>query len=258
MAHLSCTVETGLAHLRLANPAAGNVLDLPMIHAFSEALLGLSRSEVRAVLISAEGDNFCVGGDLNAMNEAADRGALLSDMAGAFHKGLAGLNALDVPVVTAINGVAAGGGLSLALAGDIVIGGKSSAYMMAYTAIGLSPDGGSSWILPRLVGLRLAQEMAFLNRRVNADEALAAGLVTCIVPDEVLLEEATDTARRLAEGPTAAFHRMKHLFGQSFGNDLGTQFEAEAEAITACAAGHDGGEGVRAFLERRKPAFRGE
>lgn len=258
MSCLSVTQDAGLAHVRLARGPSGNVLDLELIEALRAALVGLDPDSVRAVLISAEGANFCVGGDLKGMDAAADRGAMLRAMADPFHEGLRALDALGVPVVSAVNGVAAGGGLSLALAGDVVIGGAGSAYMMAYTAIGLSCDGGASHRLPKLVGLRLAQEMAYLNRRLDANEALAAGLITRIVPDDTLVDEATAIARRLADGPTAAFRRMKHLLDSGARNELSAHFDAEAEAISACAAGHDGGEGVRAFLERRKPAFTGD
>lgn len=250
--------EGGLVHVRLNAAQSGNAMDLGLIAALHAALAAIDPATTRAVLFSAEGRNFSLGGDLNAMAGADDREALLRDMAGQFHAVLRALKDLGVPVVSAVNGAAAGGGLSLALAGDIVIGGESSHYMMAYTAIGLSADGGSSHALPRLVGLRLAQEMAYLNRRLDAREALAAGLITRVVPDADLLEEALAVARGLAAGPTRAFRSMKRLFDASFRTDFAGQLDAEAEAIAACAAGHDGGEGVRAFLDRRPPDWHGE
>jgi 2-(1,2-epoxy-1,2-dihydrophenyl)acetyl-CoA isomerase len=255
---VSLEIDAGLAHLRLANPALGNVLDLPMIAALASAIARIERESVRAVLISAEGRNFCVGGDLRGMAEAEDRGALLREMADGLHAALRQLDGLGVPVVTAVNGSAAGAGLSLAAAGDVVIGGEASSYMMAYTAIGLSADGGATFHLPRLIGLRLTQEMAYLNRRLDGAEALAAGLITRLVPDGALLDEALAMARQLAQGPTGAFRSMKRLLGDGLRNSFAAQLDAEAEAITASAAMADAGEGVRAFLERRKPEFRGE
>ena len=255
---ISVEISDGLANLRFVNPEQGNVLDLPMIAAFDAAVLQVEQASARAVLISAEGRNFCVGGDLRGMAAATNRGALLRDMADGLHAGLLRLDALGVPVVAAVNGSAAGAGLSLTLACDLVIGGEGSSYMMAYTAIGLSADGGSTFHLPRLVGMRLAQEMAYHNRKLDAAEALAAGLITRVVPDDALLDEALAIARQLAKGPTGAFLRIKRLLGNSFGNSLAAQLVAEAEAIAASAAMADAGEGVRAFLERRKPDFRGE
>ena len=255
---VSVVFADGLAHLRLANPAQGNVLDLPMIAALDAAVGQVESADVRAILISAEGRNFCVGGDLRGMAAAEDRGALLRQMADGLHASLRRIAALGVPVVIAVNGSAAGAGLSLAAFGDIVIGGQDSSYMMAYTAIGLSADGGATFALPRLIGLRLTQEMAFLNRRLNAVEALAAGLITQVVADDALLDESMAVARRLAQGPTGAFRRIKQLLADGYLSDLGTQLDSEAEAIASAAAMADAGEGVRAFLERRKPDFRGE
>lgn len=257
-ARVKSTVEGGLVHLRLDHAASSNVLDLPMISALTDAIARIDPATVRAVLISAEGRNFSVGGDLRGMAAAPDRGALLRQMADCFHDGLRRLEGLGVPVVVAVNGTAAGGGLSLALAGDILIGGESSGYMMAYTAIGLSADGGSSFLLPKLIGLRLTQDMAYLGRRLDAAEALVAGLVTRIVADDALLDEALAVARQLAAGPTGAFRRMKALIDAGHRADFAHHVESEAAAIAASAAGHDGGEGVRAFLDRRPPAFRGD
>jgi 2-(1,2-epoxy-1,2-dihydrophenyl)acetyl-CoA isomerase len=251
-------IEAGLAHLRLANPAQGNVLDLPAIAAFDAATAEVEGAAPRAILISAEGRNFCVGGDLRGMAAAADRGGLLREMADGLHVSLRRIDRLGVPVVTAVNGSAAGAGLSLAISGDIVIGAAGSSYMMAYTAIGLSADGGSTFHLPRLVGQRMAQEMAFLNRKLDAAEALAAGLISRIVPDDLLLDEALAIARQLAQGPTGAFQRMKRLLAQSSSNSLDAQLDAEADAISSAAARPDAQEGVQAFLERRRPEFKGD
>lgn len=255
---VSVTIADGLAHLRLTNPAQGNVLDLAAIAALAAAVGQIEGAVVRAILITAEGRNFCVGGDLRGMAASDDRGVLLRQMADGLHASLRRIEALGVPVVVAVNGSAAGAGLSLVAFGDIVIGAEDSSYVMAYTAIGLSADGGSTFALPRLIGLRLTQEMAYLNRKLDSGEALAAGLITRVVADEALPEEAMAAARQLAAGPTGAFRRIKRLLGDSLRQSFDAQLDNEAEAISSAAAMADAGEGVRAFLERRKPDFRGE
>lgn len=258
MALVQSTAETGLIHLRLNNPAAGNVLSVAAVDALTDAITQIDATLARAILISAEGPNFCVGGDLRGIGAADDRAGTVRRMADSLHDGLRALEKLAIPVVVAVNGNAAGAGLSLALAGDIILGGQSSAYMMAYTGIGLSADGGASFRLPRLVGLRLTQEMAYLGRRLDAAEALEAGLLTRVVPDEALLEDALVLARQLAAGPTGAYRRMKQLIDVSYRSDFAYHLDAETDDIVAAVAGHDGGEGIRAFLERRSPAFRGD
>ncbi|MEJ5978878.1 enoyl-CoA hydratase-related protein [Novosphingobium sp. PS1R-30] len=254
---LTATQEPGLVHLRLNSPQTGNALDLPMIAALTRAIAAIEPATTRAVLISAEGRNFCVGGDLRGMAQSADMPETLRKMATAFHDGLKMLEAFDAPVITAVNGSAAGGGLSLAIAGDVVLGGESSSYMMAYSAIGLSPDGGASHRLPRLIGLRLTQDMAYLNRKLDADEALRAGLITRVVPDEALATEALAVARSLAVGPTAGFGRIKRLLARSATASLAEQLDDEASSIIASGSTHDAREGVSAFLERRRPGFLG-
>jgi 2-(1,2-epoxy-1,2-dihydrophenyl)acetyl-CoA isomerase len=254
---LSVAIEQGLAHLQLTNPTGGNVFNLKMIDAFMVALSEIATATPRAVLITAEGRNFSLGGDLEGMQAASDKAALLAAMAQGLHAGLSMLEALGVPVVTAINGAAAGAGLSLAIAGDIVLGGATSSYIMAYTAIGLSPDGGATFRLPRLIGMRLTQEMALLNRRLDASEALAAGLLTRVVANDALRAEALAIARKLADGPTEAFRETKRLLASNSAGEIGDQFGAEATAITRCAATADAAEGVTAFLAGQRPKFRG-
>jgi 2-(1,2-epoxy-1,2-dihydrophenyl)acetyl-CoA isomerase len=162
---------------------------------------------------------------------------------------------MRAPLVVAVNGAAAGAGMSLAVAGDLVLAAASAKFSMAYTAAGLSPDGSSTFFLPRLVGLRRTQELMFTNRRLDADEACAWGLVTRVVPDDALQREARALARQLAEGPTAAYGTVKSLLTSAFDESLETQMEHEARGIAAMAATPDGREGIRAFLEKRAPRF---
>ena len=147
--------------------------------------------------------------------------------------------------------------MSLAAAGDLVLAAESSTFTSAYTAAGVSPDGSSTYFLPRLIGLRRTQELMYTNRRLTAAEALVWGLVTRVVPDSELAEEARTLAGRLASGPTRAFGRVKQLLHESFQGSLETQMERESRGIAEMAAGLDGPEGIRAFTEKRKPEFYG-
>lgn len=247
----------GLVHIRLNSPQTGNALSLSLIGALCDAINAIDAASTRAVLITAEGRNFCVGGDLRGMADSADMPETLRKMATPFHEGLKRLEELGAPVITAINGTAAGGGLSLGIAGDVVLGGAGSSYLMAYSAIGLSPDGGATHRLPRLIGLRLTQDMAYLNRKLDVSEALQAGLITRIIADDELQAEALTIAERIAAGPTAGFGRIKRLLAESAGSALADQLDREAVSIIGAGGTQDAREGVCAFLERRPARFNG-
>src|SRR4051812_8542730 len=178
-------------------------------------------------------------------------------LASDFHAALESLAGLDAPVITAVQGVAAGGGMSLAIAGDLVVAAESSWFTMAYTAAGLSPDGGSTWTLPRLVGLRRATELMLLNERLDARRALELGLVTRVVPDGELAAAVDELAATLAAGPTRAYGEVKRLLRASWASSLAAQLAAETDAISARAGSPDGREGIAAFLEKRPPGFSG-
>jgi 2-(1,2-epoxy-1,2-dihydrophenyl)acetyl-CoA isomerase len=211
---------------------------------------------IRCVLLTGTGRLFCAGGDVGAFNAAGDGiGAMLKEITAYLHMAMSRFARMDKPLVTAINGPAAGAGFSIAIAGDIALAAQSAHFTLAYTALGLSPDGGSTWLLPRLVGLRKAQELALTNRRVGAEEAERMGLVTRIVADDALAEEAMTVARTLAEAPTGALGRTRALLQSSFAATLETQMEAEARAIAASGRTPHGREGIRAFADRRKPDF---
>jgi 2-(1,2-epoxy-1,2-dihydrophenyl)acetyl-CoA isomerase len=165
---------------------------------------------------------------------------------------------LDAPVVAAVHGSAAGAGLSLAAAADLVLAGASSRFVMAYTAIGLTPDGSGTWSLPRLVGLRRALELTLTNRRLSAAEAVQEGLATRVVPDDALAGEALALARSLAAGPTGALGAAKRLLRESLGRDLEAQMALETQSRAAAAASADSAEGIAAFLGKRTPGFRGQ
>ena len=250
-------VDGGVARLTLNRPDAGNALDPMLARALADRAAELeARDDVGAVLLGAAGQAFCVGGDLRFMREAGDAvdGAVRA-LATDFHRALESLARLDAPVVVAVNGVAAGGGMSLAIAGDVVIAATSARFTMAYTAAGLSPDGGSTWTLPRLVGVRRATELMLLNERLDAQRALQLGLVNRVVADAELEATASDLAQSLAAGPTRAYGEVKRLLRASMTTTLADQLVEEATTIGRMAGSPDGREGIAAFLDKRPPDF---
>jgi len=214
--------------------------------------------EIGAVLLAGEGPNFCTGGDVSAFGTAADPGALVQAMASEFHAFQRAVAGAAVPVVAAVQGWAAGAGLSIVCLADIAVAGTSTRLRPAYPGIGFSPDGGMSWTLPRSVGAARGRYILLTNQVLDAGQALALGLVSTVVPDDQVTAEAEQLAAQLADGPTAALGRIKHLVRDSASAEFGAHLDAEAEQIAASAAGDEGREGVRAFIERRPPRFHGE
>jgi len=250
-------VRDGVAWLTLNRPDAGNAIDLPLARALLDAAIACDRDRaVRCVVVTGAGRMFCAGGDIGGFQAAGDRAdAYLSELAGTMTLALSRLARMAKPLLMLVNGPAAGAGLSLALAGDVVLAARSAHFTSAYTAIGLVPDCGLTWWLPRVAGLRRAQEMMVTNRRVGADEALDMGLVTRLVDD---LEVAgRETAAALAASPVGAIGAVRHLLLDSFSASLETQCEREGRAIAAAGVGAEGREGVAAFLAKRKPDFQG-
>lgn len=253
------SVEYGLATIRLNRADQGNALNL----ATAQALATASRNAaddpaVRCVLLTGTGRFFCVGGDVGSFHEAGDDvSKLLQDITHHLNTAIETLADMDKPLVVAVNGPAAGAGLGLSLLGDIVIAAASAHFTMAYTAIGLTPDGGTSLLLPRLVGLRTAQDMAFTNRRIRSDEALAMSLVTRVVEDEALASTAHEIAADLARGPSRAYAAVRKLLRSAYHADLSAQLADEARAISSAAGTIDGQEGISAFLSKRPAIFTG-
>jgi 2-(1,2-epoxy-1,2-dihydrophenyl)acetyl-CoA isomerase len=249
-------VREGVARLTLNRPDGGNPISLETAGALRDHARSLhDRDDVRAVLLGANGAAFSVGGDLRYMHEAEDTEAAVLALVGAFHEGLEALMALDAPLVTAVRGAAAGGGMSLAIAGDLVVASETARFTMAYTQIGFSPDGGATWTLPRLVGWRRAAELMLLNERVDAARAAELGLVSRVVADDRLDEEAAALAAKLAAGSTPAYGAVRRLLRASATNTLSEQLAAEGPSIASLAASPDGREGVGAFFEKRPPRF---
>lgn len=253
------SLEDGLARLTLNRPDAGNSITPHQGKALLEAAVRCySDPAVRAVLMTGKGKNFCVGGDLKTFKEAGSGvGALIKETTAYLHAACSTFARMDAPMVIAVQGAAAGAGLSLALLGDIVYAAETSKFTMAYTAAGLSPDGGSTFLLPRVVGLRRAQELTLTNRRLSAAEAVEWGIATATVPDDELYAKAEETARTLAAGPTRAYGRARRLLLDSFDTSFETQMEKEGAGIAASAMEPDAQEGLNAFLNKRVPTYRG-
>jgi 2-(1,2-epoxy-1,2-dihydrophenyl)acetyl-CoA isomerase len=249
--------DGGVATLTLDRPQVGNAINVPLARALMEAAIECDEDDaIRSVLLTGAGRLFCSGGDVGEFASAADSVAsLLKELTAYLHMAIARLARMGKPLVTAVNGAAAGAGLSLAILGDIVLAAETAHFTVAYSAVGLSPDGGSTWLLPRLIGLRRAQEMIMTNRRISSADAATLGLITRPVADGLLMDEASTIANQLADGPTFALGKTRNLLLQSFHSSFETQMEAEARAIAESGRSPAGQEGIRAFLAKRKPEF---
>ena len=257
---LEYSVEDGLARLIFTRPDAGHTINRDSAHEFMDATLRATTDPaVRCILVSATGNVYGFGGDLKFFLSELDRiEATLTELTAVLHQGIQRLHHGSAPVIIAVNGTAAGGGFSMALFGDIVLAARSAKFTMAYTNAGLSPDGSSSYYLPRLVGLRRAQELMLTNRVLSAEEACAWGIVTRVVDDADLQAEADKLGRRLAAGPTRAFGAVKKLLSRTFEQSLETQLEDESRLIAAMSGSTDGREGLDAFFNKRRPNFVGK
>lgn len=256
---IAFTVEDGIGRITLDRPEAGNAITLPLARALLAAAIHCQTDEaIRCILLTGNGRLFCAGGDVQLLAGAGDkRSEVLSELIATFHAAVARLARAPKPLVTLVNGPAAGAGFSLAMLGDVVIGARSAHFTAAYGAIGLTPDGGLSWLLPRLVGLRKAQEIILTNRRIKADEAESIGLVTRIVDDEALAAEGLKVATALADAPVAALAASRALLADSFETGLETQLDRELRSMATAGSGRESEEGLSALLAKRPANFRG-
>lgn len=248
--------ENAVATITINRPEAANSLDLGTAHLLLNAVAQVAEDkQVRCLILRSNGDRFCVGGDVRCFAEAGDAvDRHIGELAGTMHQLILTLSGMEKPVVCLVQGAAAGAGVGLAMAADIVIASPTAHFTAAYSAIGLSPDCGMTWFLPRLIGTRKATEMIFTNRRVGAEEALAIGLITGI--SEKLEEDGRRVARCLADGATRALASIRSLLHHSFEAGLERQLELELAAIQAASVGVEGKEGIDAFIARRQPEFK--
>jgi 2-(1,2-epoxy-1,2-dihydrophenyl)acetyl-CoA isomerase len=246
----------GYRVITLNRPERLNALTVGMAEALMAALAEAEADKTcRAVLLTGAGRGFCAGQDLTAIVDA--RAAEISDLLDRYNPLVSRLRALPLPVVCAVNGVAAGAGANLALACDIVLAAHSASFVQAFARIGLIPDCGGTWFLPRLVGTARARALSMLAEPLPAETAAEWGMIWRAVPDHRLIDEAHALAARLAAGPTAALALIKQALEESAVNDLDSQLDLERDLQEEAAATPDHAEGLRAFLAKREPAFGG-
>lgn len=259
MSFIETSTDNGVMTITLSNPDKLNSFNREMALQMQEALDDASSSDnVRCVLIKGKGRAFCAGQDLaEAINKEND--LTIKRIVGEHYNPIIKkITQLKKPVVAAVNGVAAGAGANIALACDMVLAARSAKFIQAFSAIGLVPDSGGTYFLPRLVGSARALGLMMSGDRVSADEAVAIGMIYKAIDDEAFDSEVTSAAQRLAQMPTQALALTKELVQKTWQNDLAKQLRMEEEYQDKCGNSHDYNEGVAAFLEKRKPEFKGE
>ena len=258
MSTLLYEVKDHVARITFNRPDAANALDMEMGRELMHVAIRASEdAAVRAVLLTGAGKMFSGGGDLKSFAAQEDRlPGHLKEVALYLHAAISRFVRMDAPVIAAVNGSAGGAGMSLCLFADIALAAESAKFTLAYTRAGLSPDGGSTYFLPRIVGVRRALELALTNRVLTAREAMDWGIVNKVVPDAQLQAEADALARQLASGATHALGAAKRLLHHSFSESLETQMELEAQAIAEQARGAHAREGIAAFIAKRPPNYR--
>jgi 2-(1,2-epoxy-1,2-dihydrophenyl)acetyl-CoA isomerase len=252
--------KDGVAHITLNRPEALNSINLELSRDLMRAILKCDEDpSIRAVILSGNGRLFCAGGDLRAFTAQGKQLPYhIKEVTTYFHAALSRLVRMDPPVIAAVQGFAVGAGMSLALACDIVLAAESARFNVAYTRVGLTPDGSLSYFLPRFIGLKRALELTLTNRILSAQEALEWGVVTRVVPEAELLSQAESIAIQLAAGAPKALGSAKRLMHQGWNETLETQMENESQTIAEMARTSDTHEAIKAFLEKRTPKFKGE
>jgi len=259
MSQVLVSVDGSVATVRLNDPDSMNALSASMGAELETSIRSLhADTSIRALVITGTGRAFSAGGDVQSFYDNRDdpRDVMQATLDG-LHGTVERILEAPFPTIAAINGVVAGAGMGLAMATDIAIAVDSAVFTMAYTGIGVSPDGSSTFFLPRIVGTRRAMELILTNRRLSAREALDLGLVNSVVAVEDFDEEVASVAGKLSVGPTKAYVRARTLIRSSLASDPRTQMAAEAQAILAAADTDDFYEGISAFIEKRRPGFIG-
>ncbi|HAD09728.1 MAG TPA: enoyl-CoA hydratase [Porticoccaceae bacterium] len=251
--------QNNIARITLARPEAANALNFDMgEELYDVAKVCRDDAEVRAVILDAEGKIFCAGGDVMTFAEAGEElPATLRKLLDTFHPAVATLSTMNAPVIAGVQGIAAGAGLSLLSSCSFVIASDKASFMMAYTGIGMSPDGSATYFLPRQIGLRRAEEMMVTNRRLNASEAEQWGLVNQVTAADKLTPTVEELAARIAKGPTLAYGATRRLLLESFDNSFAQQLKAEEKGIIDMARTEDGLGGVAAFRAKQEMEFKG-
>ena len=254
---LKLEIDQSLAVITLNTPERANVLDLPMSRAFAAAVQTIAADQsIRALLITAEGRQFCAGGDIKVFaDESRPLPDILQEVLDPLHEAMKMLTLLPLTIVCAINGPVGGGGIGLGLCGDLVLAAESMKLRGGYSAIGLTPDVGSSWFVTRRAGAAKAKEIFLTNRPFTAAECREIGLVDEVYPDHELQHHARKLALQLAQGPQQAQARIKALIESAQHHGLHAHFDSEREAMLASGATEDAQEGIRAFIEKRAAKF---
>lgn len=250
---------TGIGRITLNRPEVLNALDAATARDFLAAVRTVTAEKgLRAILISAAGRAFLAGGDVASFRAGPKTpSAVLNDILDAMHPAITALRSCDAPVVAAVHGAAAGAGLSLVMTADVVVAAEGTRFLMAYDKIGASPDCGATWLAPRLLGRARAMELLILGAQIDAAKAVDWGLIHAAVPAEELAARAEAITAQIAAGPTHAYGNSRRLVDAAFANPFAAHIEAERAAFLSCATTADFDEGTAAFVEKRKPAFRG-
>ena len=251
-------IARGVATVTLNRPQNGNAINMELARALMNVMHDCERDRsVRVVTLRGAGKMFCTGGDLKAIeSHGAGAAAYVRELLAYLHEALSSIARIPAPVVAGIHGAAAGAGFSLTCATDLAIATRSSRFLMAYTKVGLTPDGSSTWNLPRMIGLRRAMQLTLLNRELTADEARDWGILGDVVADNALPESLSLLAKQLSDGPTGSYASAKRLLRDSFENPLETQLVHEMQAICAALDGGEAKAGMQAFLAKQTPRFR--
>lgn len=258
---IETTLEQGVLKIILNRPDVLNSFNYEMAEEVQAAFKNAeTNDEVRCVLLTANGKAFCAGQDLKEVTEIAkDPNRELSEVVHhTYNPIIKAIRNLEKPVVCAVNGTAAGAGANIALACDMVLASVEAKFIQSFSNIGLIPDSGGTYFLPRLIGLARATELTFTGRPVKAPEAVDIGMIYKSVVPEELMQEATELCEKFAQMPTRGYGLTKKGFNAGFSNDLNTQLDLEADLQAEAGSTEDYNEGVQAFLEKRKPAFKGK
>ncbi|MBD3616723.1 MAG: 2-(1,2-epoxy-1,2-dihydrophenyl)acetyl-CoA isomerase [Gracilimonas sp.] len=258
---ITTELTNGIFTITLNRPDKLNSFNFEMGTQLKEALMEAeSNDEIRCVLLTGEGRAFCAGQDLAEATEVSEDPE--RDLSEIVHHTyipiIKGIRQLEKPVICAVNGTAAGAGANIALACDIVIASEDAKFIQSFSQIGLIPDSGGTYILPRLIGLARATALTFLGEKVSAREAVEMGMIWKSYPADEFMEQAQSIAEKLTKMPTRGFGLTKRGFNAGFSNDLESQMKLEAKLQAEAGETHDYNEGVHAFLEKRKPNFKGQ